>query len=682
MVRIPNSPHEWAEHVHTTGRKFLSNLTTSETRWLWTKWDMNGRLFVRNTTDPNKRVWVDEMDLPMKIESGTASPSEIQQYVTSIPRFISNPPPTATTTTGSAANATKPQSRPSAHHQNHQLQSQPQLKFHQPHHQHHHQPNPYKPLSHTLAGPFSHQHYRPSVATAKHAPRVEKRERGTRFGTELKPGGSQSRPSLDHSNRTVAEPVKNSAYVDALSNQRHPITQNSQNARNFASPTSPHVPANEAAPLKRPTRESFRAARLQAARDAPKRRRFDPPLRSTPLGVNPLRALSYVPHNARRLHNFSASLPHHHVFDSVYEHRVRGSSAPEGSANTLDPDSDEVYLHEPIVGTCEEKEKEYLRLTSAPKPEAVRPPRILRLSLAHIKSIWSDGSKGYGWVCRQLKSIRQDYTVQAIFDRNVVDVYETHARIALENGDLGEFNTCVAQVQRLFDKVDCSTDEHDEFATYRILYSVITSAKAWQVQREFAKLSPKQRQWSGVHFAWQVCRAVKRDDYHDYFTHAARPPRHTVAHFLLAYLDRRMRHLAIRAMVAAYGPGQPALLPLKFVATELGWAPRDFANEHSKTSSFVLPEKVLGSDDQNAIDVVRKLGLVREPAWVFQVVGFLTSINVILVANGGASASREDSSRADTVSIDCRSTKSQGVGELKTNGKLITHAGSVSRSWS
>ena len=44
----------------------------------------------------------------------------------------------------------------------------------------------------------------------------------------------------------------------------------------------------------------------------------------------------------------------------------------------------------------------------------------------------------YLWFCSQLKAIRQDCTVQRIQGDLAVDVYETHARIALQEGDLNE----------------------------------------------------------------------------------------------------------------------------------------------------------------------------------------------------------------------------------------------------
>ena len=117
-----------------------------------------------------------------------------------------------------------------------------------------------------------------------------------------------------------------------------------------------------------------------------------------------------------------------------------------------------------LVGTCTALEKPYLRLTSAPPPETVRPPRVLRRAFELAKTKWGgggssggDGGDGegrattvtYAQSCEQFKSLRQDLVVQGVQGTLLAAAYATHARAALQSDDMGEFNQCLTGLRSL-----------------------------------------------------------------------------------------------------------------------------------------------------------------------------------------------------------------------------------------
>lgn len=124
-----------------------------------------------------------------------------------------------------------------------------------------------------------------------------------------------------------------------------------------------------------------------------------------------------------------------------------------------------------IVGRSTVLEKRYLRLTSAPDPNMVRPLHILKQTLELLKTKWKE-EQNYSYICDQFKSMRQDLTVQHIQNEFTVTVYEIHARIALEKGDLGEYNQCQSRLKTLYERGIPGNES--EFLAYRILYILHT----------------------------------------------------------------------------------------------------------------------------------------------------------------------------------------------------------------
>jgi len=125
-----------------------------------------------------------------------------------------------------------------------------------------------------------------------------------------------------------------------------------------------------------------------------------------------------------------------------------------------------------IMGTSNLVFKPFLRLTTAPEPWEVRTRTQLPKSFAAVINKWKD-EHNYKWTCEQLKSIRQDLTVQCIRDEFMVEVYETHGRIAIEAADHSEFNQCQSQLAQLY-KDGRKSKNRAEFAAYSIIYCLYT----------------------------------------------------------------------------------------------------------------------------------------------------------------------------------------------------------------
>jgi len=66
-------------------------------------------------------------------------------------------------------------------------------------------------------------------------------------------------------------------------------------------------------------------------------------------------------------------------------------------------------------------------------------------------------------------------TIQHIKNDFTIKVYETHARIALENNDIDQFNQCQTQLCILYK--EGLVGNEIEFLAYRIMYMALQSIK-------------------------------------------------------------------------------------------------------------------------------------------------------------------------------------------------------------
>ncbi|KAG8531550.1 uncharacterized protein KY384_003180 [Bacidia gigantensis] len=219
----------------------------------------------------------------------------------------------------------------------------------------------------------------------------------------------------------------------------------------------------------------------------------------------------------------------------------------------------------PVIGRCQDLEKKYFRLTSAPNPDTVRPLPILGKTLEFLKKKWKK-ENNYSYICDQLKSLRQDLTVQHIKTAFTVSVYELHARIALEKGDLGEYNQCQTQLRALYSQQLGGHPE--EFKAYRILYFIHTCNRT-DMNDVLADLTSAEKQHSAVKHALETRSALALGNYHRFFQLYLETP--NMGAYLMDMFVGRERLVALSNTCIAYKPD----VKLRFVTEELGFESDD-----------------------------------------------------------------------------------------------------------
>ncbi|KAJ6311629.1 hypothetical protein OIU77_013393 [Salix suchowensis] len=233
-----------------------------------------------------------------------------------------------------------------------------------------------------------------------------------------------------------------------------------------------------------------------------------------------------------------------------------------------------------VKGTCQEIEKRYLRLTSAPDPSTVRPEEVLEKALLMVHN----SQKNYLYRCDQLKSIRQDLTVQRIQNQLTVKVYETHARLALEAGDLPEYNQCQSQLKTLY--AEGIEGCHMEFAAYNLLCVILHSNNNRDLVSSMSRLNEGTKKDKAVKHALAVRAAVTSGNYVMFFRLYKEAPNLNTC--LMDLYVEKMRYRAVTCMSRSYRP----TIPVSYIAQVLGFSSTSDGNDEKDSDGSGLEECV------------------------------------------------------------------------------------------
>jgi len=170
----------------------------------------------------------------------------------------------------------------------------------------------------------------------------------------------------------------------------------------------------------------------------------------------------------------------------------------------------------------------------------------------------------YIFLWEQMKSIRQDLTVQRIRNGFTVEVYEMHARICLEFDDQTELKACQVQLTQLYEEGLGTAEGQREFTAYNLLYNVGQLAHN-VVADVMLSLTADDRADTFIGHALHVRAASAMGNYNAFFRLYDAAPGHS--QYVMDTFADRERLDAVRRLIKVYQPS----LPLDFAAAQIGF---------------------------------------------------------------------------------------------------------------
>jgi hypothetical protein len=235
--------------------------------------------------------------------------------------------------------------------------------------------------------------------------------------------------------------------------------------------------------------------------------------------------------------------------------------------------------NQPLIGTCEKLEKNYLRLTSAPNPSTIRPLSILEQAFPFVLHKYHSNND-WSYISSQLKSIRQDLMVQSIRNDFTVLVYEENARIALEMGDRDQFIQCQTQLEILYDS-GCNRTHVLEFLIYRLLYSLLLNDSK-KANRVLIEINQANRSSEDLEIVRKFCSAFRRKNFFQLFILYKSLPR--LASCLVNFFIDIYRKQMIQMLIWGFTP----TLPIDIVAQILAYESNDICQEYLQSLGIIL----------------------------------------------------------------------------------------------